>query len=318
MSESFLHELHSRFSAPRDAVLQFVEQVIGSSVESLSRVVRGYDNEVYRTESVDSGAVYIRIRPDDCEDRAFELEAWAMEKARDAGVPVPEVLAIDRIATVGARREAMVVRAAPGLPLESMIGGLSERDRHTVLVNLGRTLGQLHSVGMPGMWRPDQRGHWPSPDDLCRGFIAERRTERRHLVRAGLTDAEIEHTYSVLQEFPGPGPIGPVLCHGDIGPDHVFIDSALRVSGMIDWGMWHGGSIIGELAYLLKKFPADDFEAVLEGHGSCSADDPGFRRKIAASLAQQQIGHIAHHVIIGDEQGVRRNLSDLRRALAEL
>lgn len=66
--------------------------------------------------------------------------------------------------------------------------------------------------------------------------------------QAGLTDDEVEQVVRWLPEF-GRVPVGhPTLCHGDLNTEHVFVDDQLRVSGMIDWGMWCGGSLIMELA----------------------------------------------------------------------
>ncbi len=109
-----------------------------------------------------------------------------------------------------------------------------------------------------------------------------------------------------------------VLCHGDVTPDHIFLDSDLRVSGLIDWGMWHGGSRVGELAYVASwAFAEADLAALLEGYDS-SMGGRSLWRAIALSLVNQLVGHIAHHVSIGDIDGTASVTEVLRRALAEL
>ena len=107
-----------------------------------------------------------------------------------------------------------------------------------------------------------------------------------------------------------------MLCHGDVSPEHVFVDAELRVSGLINWGMWHGGSAIGELAYVANTYGWTDLQAVLEGHGWISLDDdPELRRALATSLVGQLIGNIAHHVTIRDRAGADRNVAVLRQAV---
>lgn len=313
---SFLRRLHSRFGTSSAVVTDLVKRVTGRDVESLCRVVNGYDNEVYRVDVIGWKPVYVRIHRQGEGD--FEGETWAMEQARNAGVPVPEVLAVDCVKSDGGERPVMIVAAAAGLALETVEGQLSTAQWHDVLLKLGQVLGRLHAVRMPGLWRPDPAGRWPSPRELRSGFIVDRLSEREDLVRAGLSPVEIDQTYSALDEFPGPAPIEPVLCHGDIDRGHVFVDSDWQVTGLIDWGMWHAGSYLGELAYVWKSFGDDGLDAVLVGHPGGSRADPDFRRSLAISLCQQQIGHIAHHVRIGDEDGVERNVAFLRRALAEV
>ena len=310
---AFLHELHARFGAPRDRIISCVEHETGRFVEALERVVNGYDNEVYRVGLAGAETVYLRIRRFGEGD--FDGEVWAMVRARQAGVPVPEVVSVDRMLTDDGERSVMIVRTAAGRALETMS---SPDDRRAALVDLGRTLRQLHAIPTPGMWRPDGNGRWLSVDALRAGFVRDRQGEREHLVRAGLGGAEIEQTYRVLEEFPGRLPVVPVLCHGDLNRGHIFVDDDRRVSCLIDWGMWHGGSVEGEFAGLWKTVGLDGLEHVLRGHGEQTTTDTVFRGTIAKALVQQQIGHIAHHAMIGDSHGVRRNVGFLRQGLAEL
>ncbi len=75
--------------------------------------------------------------------------------------------------------------------------------------------------------------------------------------------------------------------------------SMLRWSGtwLIDWGMWHAGSRIGELAYVATAFGWEDLQPVLQGYGySPASDGNDLQRQLATTLAVQLIGHIAHHV----------------------
>lgn len=109
----FLHQRHSRFSTQPGQIIALVGRASGNGVESLQRIVNGYDNEVYQAAMSDGPCLYIRIRRHGESD--FSGEAWAMGLARDAGVPVPEVVGLDRVASGDAELDAMVVTAAPGL-----------------------------------------------------------------------------------------------------------------------------------------------------------------------------------------------------------
>lgn len=308
----FLAELHRQFGVPRSVVVRLAEKADGGHVEKVERVVRGYDNEVYRVGLAAGLAVYVRIRR--YGEGQLDQEVWAMAQARDAGLPVPEVLAMDAASELTGGHPVMVVAAAAGRPLEQVLARASPADRQRVLIRLGSTLAQLHSVPAPGVWRPDSFGQWPDPDRLRQGFIAERRGEVELLLTAGLTPAEVDRASALLDLSPDPPGTGFVLCHGDVSPEHVFIDAALRVSGLIDWGEWHGGSPIGELALIASTFGWDDLEPVLQGYGHSPSGDIS-RGQIATTAVGQLTGHIAHHISLNDPEGASQNVAALRRAL---
>ncbi|MFC7625421.1 phosphotransferase family protein [Microlunatus sp. GCM10028923] len=308
----FLVDLHRRFATPRVAVTDLVRRTTGAEAMELDRIARGYDNEVYRV-TLDSGTcVYVRIRSrgDD-----FTEELWAMSQARDHGVPVPEIVGVDRISDDHGDRAAMVITPAPGRQFAESADKLTTEERGSALADLGRVVARLHEVSTPGPWRPDDHGQWPDPAELRKGFIRDRRAEHDRLAAAGMSAAEIEVTFAMLEISPEPAAAGFVLCHGDLSPEHVFIDDG-RATCLIDWGMWHGGSRLGELTYLSNTFARDDFAVILEGYGRPLDDE--LRRQLATVTMSQRIGHVAHHVSIGDRAATERNVGLMRRALAEL
>jgi aminoglycoside phosphotransferase (APT) family kinase protein len=279
----------------------------------VQRITRGYDNEVHRVDLESGARVFVRIRRD---EGGYDDEAWAMSQARDHGVPVPEVIGIDEVAADQGVRAAMVITPAPGRQLKELSSLLRPAERRIALADLGRVVDRLHQIRAPGPWRPGDDGRWPDPAELRQGYIRDRRAEHDQLVAAGLTAAEVERTLAALEPSPNPPAKDFVLCHGDLSPEHVFVDSDLSISCLIDWGMWHGGSALGELAYLSTSFGPNDFASILEGRGTRLDDE--LRRTIALVVVSLQIGHIAHHVTIGDQEGTEHNVAALRRALADL
>ena len=283
-------------------------------VEDIERLARGYDNEVYRVRLTGELVVYVRIRRHG--EGTLEQEAWAMGRARASGVPVPEVLAVDPACDAADGHPVMVVASAPGQQLEEAIATASDPERVELLSGVGEVLARLHSIDMPGVWRPGDNGQWPDPDEVRRGFAAERRGEHDQLVAAGMSLAEVDRVMALLEVTPDPPLTGFVLCHGDVSSEHVFVDSKQQVTGLIDWGMWHAGSRTGELAYVANTFGWRDLQPVLQGYGYSPARDCNeLRRQLATTLAVQLIGHIAHHVAIEDPDGAASNVAAVRRAL---
>ncbi|HVX43525.1 MAG TPA: aminoglycoside phosphotransferase family protein [Mycobacteriales bacterium] len=306
--EEFLPEWHSRFAVTPSALQNFLRATLDSDAAAGDRIVGGYDNEVYRVVLEAGRPAYVRIRRPD--DGDFTDEIRAMEWASTAGVPVPAVLATGDVEG----RPAMILAGARGHPLADCEAG----DRRAALLSLGRMLRRLHEVVTPGYWRPGPDDQWEQDAErLRRGFVADRAAERADLLAAGFTPAEIDRMITEISIPVTPPPRGPVLCHGDPTPEHIYVDERAEVVDVIDWGMWCGGWPVDDLAYMARTYSRSDLEIVLRGHGDSLADDE-FRRRLWRTSIGQGIGHLAHHARIGDGAGVERNSGALRVALCEL
>lgn len=314
----FLSELHAQFEAPHDVIMDLIRRSTRRGIEELHRLTLGDENEIYRAGLSDGSVVYARIRRPGEGD--FGPEVWAMEQARAAGLPVPIVLAVDEIGSeTDPARSAMVIAESPGRQLADLLPTLSPEQRHVAMTNIGRALAKLHAIRTPGVRRPDLNGHWPDPLEAHLAFIAEGVGQRPHLVTAGLTSAEVAAIIEQIGKSPDtPATEDPVLCHGDLHSAHVFVDDDLEVCGIIDWGLWHGGSAIGELATMSMAYKPADFGAILTGHGTSLDDHPTLRRRLALSVINQAVGHVAWHESIGNADGTAYYVRALRNSLAEL
>ena len=312
----FLERLHAGFAVPQQEVVAFVEGGSGSPVEAIERLTLGDENEVYRVVLAASELpVYVRIRRPGT--GTFDAEVWAMAEARSAGVAVPDVLALTEFATADGARSAMLVAGAEGRPLAEVLPALTPEQRHVALTNLGRTLATLHTRRTPGVARPDRHGNWLEPGAVLDAFVAERRGQLADLLTAGLTEAETARIAETIGASPDiPSPADPVLCHGDLHPGHVFVDDRLEVSGVIDWGLWRGGSAVDDLSTMFIQYPPEDFATVLAGHGH--RDDAEFRHRLALATVNQMIGHLAWSVSIGNTRGTAHGAAVLRTALGQL
>lgn len=313
----FLTELHASFEAPRAVVVDLIERATHSSVHELRRLTVGDENEVYQARLSGRSAVYARIRRPG--EGTFEFEIWAMGQASSAGVPVPDVLAVDEIVTEVGPRSVMLVAEAPGRQLAELLPALSGPQRDRVLTNVGRVLAVLHTVTTPSVGRPDLHGGWPDAHETRQAFIDERRGQRLHLVTAGLTAAEVQTAVDQIGRSPDtPATADPVLCHGDLHTSHIFVDDDHEVRGIIDWGLWHGGSTIDELGAISMLHQPCDVDAIFAGYGMNRDEHPTLRRRLALSVINQAIGHIAWHESIGNVGGTAHYVQALRTALAEI
>lgn len=298
-------------------VVDLIERGTHSSVHDLRRLTLGDENEVYQARLSDGSVVYARIRRPG--EGTFGPEIWAMDQARSAGVPIPHVLALEEIFAESGPRSVMLIAESPGRQLAELLPALSEPRRHRALMNVARVLAVIHTVTTPGVSRPDPDGNWPDAHEARQAFIGECTGQRPHLVTAGLTEAEVQTVIEQIGQSPDtPATTDPVLCHGDLHAGHVFVGDDLEVRGIIDWGRWHGGSMIGELSAICMLYQPSDVDAILTGYGTNLNHQPPLRRRLALSIINQAIGHIAWHESIGNSGGTAHYVRALRTALAEI
>lgn len=307
---------HDTFGAPKEDVVAFVQRSTGTAPSSLERLTVGDENEVYRTH-LDASTVYVRIRRPDT--TGFAPELWAMDQARAAGIPVPTVLATGVIESTNERpREAMVINAARGNQLAGQLPSFNAADRHSILHDLGAVVARLHAIPTPGTGRLDPSGTWPDVGEEAHRFISRCRDQLTQLNPAGLRKDEIDRIAQLIGTSPDtPTRANPVICHGDLHAAHVFVVD-LQITGIIDWGLCHGGSSIDDLASMLLLYDAPDFDTILAGHGTPEDVGGDLHHRLALSVVNQAIGHIAWHVHIGNHAGIDHYVGRMRNALAEL
>lgn len=299
---SFLAELHSGFSVPPGAIAELVREATGRDAVHVERLVLGDEYEVYRARLDDGDIVYPRIAVPDAAEHKVQREVQAMERARDAGVPVPDVLAVQAIRE---GRQAMVVRAAPGRQLSDV---RSVAERRAAMTDLGRVLARLHSVRVGGR-----------ADASYERYLAGVLRDCEQLAAAGFAADEVERIRRIVGTFRPADRSGPaVLCHGDISAAHVFVDEELRVCGLIDWGLWSAGTAADDLAGLVMRNEPGDVAAVLTGHYGDRATDAEITRAIAQSVVTHSIGQIRWLVSSGQRYALPPNAAVLRRAVAIL
>ena len=138
---SYVEWQHAHATTPRPVLAELVRRAVGTEIDRVDRIVEGYSNEVYRVRCADEQDVVVRILRFDDEDLATSSagEAAAIECARAAGVPAPEILLLDTVRLDGSDFPVMVQRTVPGRPLGEVINRLSaaatarcaRRDRRT-------------------------------------------------------------------------------------------------------------------------------------------------------------------------------------------
>ncbi len=150
----------------------------------------------------------------------FPGERWAIERAREQGVPAPQVLAVDM-------SKSLV--PVPYMIVEHLPGKRVNESTPDMCRELGEVLSRIHAVKTVGYGKVDENGigrktDWKANMDMKRSMLpALAKTDSSLAVRA-------ESVYDNLENCPQP----PCLVHGDYGL-HNMLFSDGKLSGLFDF-----------------------------------------------------------------------------------
>lgn len=218
-----------------------------------------------------AGDFIVRIRPDDSDVGVFLKEKWATAKAREAGVPAPEILVAGCEAVPNAY---MIARKSAG-ELASRFG-----DRLAIARELGCYAARIHSIETRGFgstfdWAPEERLrrlNWRCflDEELKPGAKLEL-LERERMI----TGATRRRIADVLEGADAgsasPGSASPKLTHGDLRVKNVLIEPGARISAILDWENCTSNiTPHWEFALALHDLNIDEKQAFIEGYGLSS------------------------------------------------
>lgn len=310
---------HAAYNTPPTLILDIVREAMGGAAQSVEKIARGYDNEVYRVPIGAGEAAIVRIRRHG--EVSFSQEAWAIAQSKAAGAPVADVLLLTTRTFEDGLREVMVQCALPGRPASDIWPSLSPSDCAHVCAQAGAALRLLHSVKVGGFYRRQEDGSWDFPDwdAIAASARRDRAAEAPALRRAGLNDAEISRLLAILD-----APLAdisqtlPVLCHGDFKPAHWFFDDSLTLTGVLDFGDFQGGPALLDFARLSLYAPDVNLTDVLAGYGEPDEGREEWERRLRRFTVGQAIGYLAHVMGQGDTAGAAYFVERLRGPLTAL
>ena len=270
-----------------------------------------------------SGARLV-IRGEADESNGLDQEAWFLARARQAGVPVPEVLWLGAVDTTSGPRTVMVQTGVAGRPLSTALAGMSAGQRRSAARSCGQVIARLHSVPVGGFYRRHADGSFELADiaALQAADLVSRLDSLHLLAGAGLTQAEVRRVEGLLPEAVAARGDGPaVLCHGELFPGHIFVatgeDDVVTMTGLIDFGDACGGRPLDDLQLLCWEWPEVDRAALADGYGPAPFwNDQG--RRLALGQLRMLIGYTAHDLRAGKPADAAGYLAGLKAVLASL
>ena len=222
----------------------------------------GLSNFVFEVAHAE-GDFIVRISPDPARINSFIKEQWAQNKAREAGVPVPEIL---EVGSHVINQPFMISRVVEG-------GDARVHERRLDIVReMGRYAALINSIGTKGFgatfdWSSNQLSH----NETWRDFLdSELRFEEKLEIlqkRKMLGEAPAKKIRKILTET-AKEKRKPALNHGDVRLKNVMVDDQGRITAFLDWE--HATSNLApawELSIALHDLTIDEKQLFLEGYG---------------------------------------------------
>lgn len=233
-TDDWLQARHDQWNTPPGLINEYVRKATGDAIAQANRIIAGLDNEVYDVTTDRNHQFIVRISHK--AHQRFEGERWALDAARNAGVPTPQVLLIEQAAYDDTTVTFCIEEKLPGIPLDVLLQDGLNSDVNKAIDQIGEVLGKLHSVKVEGFGylQPDGKGEQTSFAEIML-MANERQAELYDAARKWnvpttniTTGLELLSKHCELYQFNT-----PVLVHGDLGQKHILVEGD-HISGIID------------------------------------------------------------------------------------
>lgn len=234
----------------------------GEKPKRLVYQARGLSNFVFLVKHSE-GDFVVRISPDPSKINAFIKEQWAVAKAREVGVLIPEVLEVGNQIVPYPYMISSRVAGEEATWHPSRMQILHEMGRYAALIN------SIPTRGFGGTF--DWSNNQLSRNETWGNFLnKELRLDARLelLGKHGMLPAsQLEKIFSIL-EVVAESSRTPALNHGDIRLKNVIVDGYGLITALIDWEDCVSNlAPEWELSLALHDLSIDEKQAFLEGYG---------------------------------------------------
>ena len=239
-----------------------LEHYLGRHPDKVQPLPGGKTNFVFEVNARDERYVArISEEPSRLED--YLKEQWAVTKARERGVPTPEIL---HVGTEPIGMPYMILRRVEGRP------AVSQPHSAEVFREMGFYASRINAISTVSFghffdWCQSRRcGQKSWSEYLHEEYKASDRV--RLLEQQGLVSTHVagrlREELALIEQWSKP----PNLNHGDLRLKNILLDSEGRIAAILDWEKCLSQvAPYWELSIALHDLSIDDKEAFLEGYG---------------------------------------------------
>ena len=234
----------------------------GSKPRRIEHKTSGLSNFVFAVKHKE-GDFIVRISPEPTRLNSFIKEQWAQSRARELGVPIPEILEVGSDIIGEPFMVSRVVEGGEATYHPKRLEIVREMGRYAALINTIKTDG----FGSTFDWSSNQLSRnetWRQFLDKELQFEDKLKTlEKRKM----LSPANIKKIHKILTNA-CKAEVEPTLNHGDIRLKNVMVDEEARITAILDWE--HCTSNLApywELSLALHDLSIDETQEFLDGYG---------------------------------------------------
>lgn len=320
-----LSSLHETFNTSEKIIFQLVKD-LGFSPMSRTKLVKGYDNEVYEISTKENIVLIFRIKH--FGETSMEEENWVIQEYKKVNAPVPHVYKVGTFKENNEDKEYMIQRKISGTPLAEIKDQLTNEKLSQVYEKAGTILRQLHQARVDGFYKRHNDGVWDFPDwyKVANSAVIDRGKETTFYLKSGFMEDEVKKMLGFLEIYRDQFNCKqPVLCHGDYLEEHIFIDKDLTITGIIDFGMYRGDHPIHDFARLYSDSRFANMDSFKKGYGDHEMFHDRFEIRLLLEALGNQMGHLGYyaqsdmkHEINYTAKRLRETYNKLTEVLKEL
>lgn len=285
----------------RRAAREIIGHHLGGGAHRVRARGGGATNHVYEVAHPE-GSFIVRLTLDPARIHDFQKEQWAIARAREVGVPVPQVLEVGN-------------QPGPFAYMVSLLARGEEASHHPrrseVLERLGALAARIHGVATTGWgstfdWSQNQLSRCGSWEEyLERELALEARLETL-ATHGGVEDGRLRRMRARLREI-GQLAGAPRLNHGDLRLKNVLADAGGRITALIDWEFATSNAApFWDTSLALHDLSIDEKHAYLAGYGLDAARLAGIAPHLKALNLLNYAPYLQRAVDAGDAAQVER------------
>lgn len=301
-----------------------VEKWLGAKFKRVDVMRHGANNQVFAVTTEDGRQLVIRTSTQQDRDK-FTSEAALFDKLRKAGLPVPQVVALDTTRKIIPGRVLSVTERLPGTSLPRSFE--KENMSPELLKQLGEALRKIHHLAVDrgyGFIKTNGEGSYNRWDK----FVLEPfdPTKFKKLTESGqINPADIDAAIAIGRSRAGVlANVPRRLLHGDFGMGNILHEGD-RLTGIVDLENAKSGDPIWDIALFMIYEEAriggsQGLKAFLEGYGKPNLlSDPNARERFNLyKLSNILYGLEWYSYQPGKTQNIAWLNSQLQLTLAEL
>jgi aminoglycoside phosphotransferase (APT) family kinase protein len=238
------------------------------AVAAVSREGSGWDHVAWRVDAVDGTAWIVRAAQGEQEPdwaESVRREVAVMRRARELlGPIVADAVVLDEAS------RCLAHRRLPGVALQELVArdAVPDADVDRLAGEIGALLATIATIDPAEVAEPI-----PRDDDSFDQWHRELPSFVSTVDHLVTTDERAAvGRFLDTPSPPSPAPSELVVCHNDLGGEHVLVDpSTFAVTGIIDWTDAAIADPAAEVGRLLRDLGPRRLDAVLDGVGA--ADD---------------------------------------------